>query len=222
MPNIEEYLALITSEHTLKPKFTGTVSLSVAPLVKVQELLARMQSDVFDLDEATGASLDMVGEWIGLSRRIDAPISGVYFAFDTAGLGFDQGVWQGPSDPTTGITVLDNDTYRLALRAKIGTNMWDGTMEGTKAIMDLVFSEPGTNAFVEDNQDMSMNIVIVGNPPSALILALIAGGYISIKPSTVRVAIVMVPSVIGAPVFGFDANNEFIGGFDTGAWGTEI
>lgn len=221
MAAVEEYLALITSEHALKPKFTGTVALSVAPFVRLRNVFDQMSSSTFDLDNALGKSLDMIGEWIGLSRNINVPISGVYFAFDTPGLGFDQGVWKGPFDPDTGIVSLDDDTYRLALRAKIGINMWDGTFEKTKDVMELIFTDVGTNAFIEDNQDMSMNLVIAGTPPSALILALITGGYIKIKPSTVRVAIYMVASAPG-PIFGFDADNEFISGFDTGAWGTVL
>lgn len=222
MATVEEYLALITSEHAVKPKFVSTVALSVAPLVRLRVVMDEMQSTTFDLDDAKGKSLDMIGEWVGLSRNVNVPISGVYFSLDIVGLGFDQGVWKGPFDPDTGIVVLDDDTYRLALRAKIGTNMWDGTMESTKPIMDLVFDDPGTHAFIEDNQDMSMNIVIAGTPPTALTLALLTSGYIKIKPSTVRVAIFMVASDPGAPIFGFDASNEFISGFDTGAWGTVI
>ncbi|MGC7970039.1 DUF2612 domain-containing protein, partial [Salmonella enterica] len=67
----------------------------------------------FDLDQAIGVQLDAVGEWVGISRNITVPLAGVYFSFDIAGLGFDQGVWKGPFDPDTGLTTLDDDTYRL-------------------------------------------------------------------------------------------------------------
>ena len=122
----------------------------------VRDLYAGMP-DTFDLDLAVGAQLDTVGRWIGLGRRVATPISGVYFALDIEGLGMDQGVWQGPFDPDNGLTVLDDDTYRLLLRAKIGANHWDGTLETSAAILNQIF-QGGTHVLIEDNGDMSVDI----------------------------------------------------------------
>ena len=86
----------------------------------------------------------------------------------------DQGVWQGPFDPDNGLTVLDDDTYRLLLRAKIGANHWDGTLETSAAILNQIF-QGGTHVLIEDNGDMSVDIGVAGAPPSALFLALLTG-----------------------------------------------
>lgn len=66
---------------------------------------------------------------------------------DVNDLGFDQGAWKGPFDPDNGITTLDNEAYRTLLRAKIGANHWDGTLESSKAILDLVFNPDGHQPF---------------------------------------------------------------------------
>ncbi|KWE70568.1 hypothetical protein WL77_12260 [Burkholderia ubonensis] len=220
MADLNDYTALITSEHRDKPRFAATVAAVVQPLVDQMNLLASMPGK-FDLDVAVGDQLDAVGLWVGVSRRIRTPLTGIYFSFDIAGLGFDQGIWKGPFDPDTGLTVLDDDTYRLVIRAKIGANHWDGTLEQSAAILNSIFGAD-THVFIEDHQDMSMTIGISGKVPSAVFLALLAGGYIPLKPEGVRVNYTIVTTVDGAPMFGFDMNNQFVAGFDTGAWGKAV
>lgn len=139
MADLTDYSGLITSEHNQRPKFMAVVEALAQPMVDLQNVLGSMPGE-FDLDSAVGAQLDAVGEWVGISRVVNTPLTGVYFSFDTAGLGFDQGVWKGPFDPDTGLTRLDDETYRLVLRAKIGANHWDGTLESSKAILNAIFS----------------------------------------------------------------------------------
>ncbi|SPD47492.1 protein of unknown function [Cupriavidus neocaledonicus] len=80
----------------------------------------------------------------------------------------------------------------------------------------------GTYVFIQDNQDMSMTIGVAGKVPSAVFLALLEGGYIPLKPEGVRVNYVIVTSVDGVPMFGFDVANQYVMGFDAGAWGTPL
>ncbi|TJZ75568.1 DUF2612 domain-containing protein [Chitiniphilus eburneus] len=216
MASAEDYVGLIAGGHRGKPKFTAMVGV-VAGAFADQNNVAAELAEEFDLDNAIGAQLDVVGEWVGISRRVNTLLTGVYFSLDTDGLGFDQGVWKGPFDPDSGLTVLDDETYRLLIRAKIGANHWDGTMEGSKSILDLIF-QGDTHVFVEDNQDMTMTVGVSGKPPSALFLALLTGGYIPIKPEGVRINYYIVTPSDG-PLFGFDLNNEYVAGFDTGVWG---
>lgn len=69
---------------------------------------------------------------------------------------------------------------------------------------------------------MSMTIGIAGKVPSAVFLALLAGRYIPLKPEGVRVAYTIVTSVDGAPLFGFEMDNDRVAGLDTGVWGTAL
>ncbi|VWB98574.1 DUF2612 domain-containing protein [Burkholderia lata] len=220
MPDLTDYTALITSEHSDKPRFIATVSALVQPLVDQMNLLASMPAK-FDLDVAVGDQLDTIGVWVGVSRRIRTPLTGVYFSFDIAGLGFDQGTWKGPFDPDTGLTILDDDTYRLVMRAKIGANHWDGTLEQSAAILNSIF-DADTHVFIEDHQDMSMTIGIAGKVPPATFLALLSGGYIPLKPEGVRVNYTIVTTVDGSPLFGFDMSNQLVAGFDVGAWSRPV
>ncbi|EKS9840574.1 DUF2612 domain-containing protein [Burkholderia cepacia] len=217
MAELTDYTALVTSEHSDKPRFMATIGTLVQPLVDQMGVLQSMPGK-FDLDNAVGVQLDDVGVWVGVSRKIRTPLTGIYFSFDIAGLGFDQGTWKGPFDPDTGLTVLDDDTYRLVIRAKIGANHWDGTLESSAAILNSIF-DSDTHVFIEDHQDMSMTIGIAGKVPPATFLALLSGGYIPLKPEGVRVDYTIVTTVDGAPLFGFDMNSPLVAGFDTGVWG---
>ncbi|WP_143296080.1 DUF2612 domain-containing protein, partial [Burkholderia pseudomallei] len=135
MADLTDYTVLITSEHSDKPRFMASVSALVQPLVEQMNVLESMPGK-FDRDNVIGVQLDDVGLWVGVSRKIRTPLTGVYFSFDIAGLGFDQGTWKGPFDPDTGLTILDDDTYRLVIRAKIGANHWDGTLQQSAAILN--------------------------------------------------------------------------------------
>lgn len=220
MADVTDYTGKITSEHADKPKFSAMVAAVAQCFVDAQNGLAAMPA-AFDLDGAVGKQLDSVGLWVGVSRIVATPLTGVYFSFDTAGLGFDQGVWKGPFDPDTGVTSLDDDTYRLLIRARIGANHWDGTLAGTKAILEQIFNGD-THVYLQDNQDMSITVGISGKVPSALFLALLSGGYIPIKPQAVRVSYYLVTSADGAPLFGFDMGNDYVAGFDAGAWAAPL
>ncbi|MFA9439388.1 DUF2612 domain-containing protein [Uliginosibacterium sp. sgz301328] len=218
MATADDYVGLITSEHNDKPKYVAMVR-ALASAIADQNNVTSSLPDLFSLDSAVGVQLDAVGLWVGISRIVAVPIDNVYFSFDIDGLGFDLGVWKGPYDPDSGLTHLDDDTYRLFLRAKIGANNWDGTLGQSKAILDLIFNG-GTYVFIQDNQDMSMDIVVSGDIPSPVFMAILFGGYLPLKPEGVRVNGYYSTSAYGAPVFGFDVDNQYIGGFDRGAWAT--
>lgn len=112
--------------------------------------------------------------------------------------------------------MLEDDTYRLVAHAKIGPNHWDDTLESSAVTRSIIFGAD-THVFIEDHQDMSMTVGIVGKVPSAVFLALLAGGYIPLKREGVRVNYAIVTRVDTVSLFGFDVSDQYIAGFDTGA-----
>src|ERR1700761_2587677 len=115
--DVSKYLDLVTSEHADKPNFNAMIAVLTQPFVDMQNLMASMPG-LFDLDTAIGAQLDRVGLWVGISRVLKIPLQGVYFSFDTEGLGWDQGTWKGPFDPADQLVSLGDEPYRRLLRAK--------------------------------------------------------------------------------------------------------
>ena len=219
MASVDKYTELITPWHRGKRKFTATVSAVAQCFTDQQNAMSSMVM-AFDLDNALGVQLDAVGLWVGIGRNVKTPFAGVYFSLDVAGVGFNQGVWKGPFDPTTGITTLDDDTYRLLIKAKIAANHWDGTMEQSATVLQLIFGSTAP-VFIEDNQDMTMNIGLAGAPPTALFVALLTGGYVPLRPEGVRIANFVISNT-NAPLFGFDMKNQYVAGFNQGAWGTVL
>ena len=206
------YTGLITSEHREKPKFKVLVAMVAGSFADITNAAASL-NEAFDLDTAIGAQLDAIGLWIGLSRKVLVPISGVYFSFDTAGLGWEQGSWKGPYDPDSGITSLDDETYRTMLRAKIAANHWDGTLGHYRQIMLQAFGSFGVTVVPVDNQDMTMDVYFFGGVMPAVVISLLENGYLLMKAAAVRINGYHVN-----PVFGFDHSDVYFAGFDTGYW----
>lgn len=215
MAQASDYTGLITSEHSSKPRFSAMVAAVAQCFVDQQNLVNSLPAS-FDLDTAIGAQLDIIGLWVGITRNVKTPLN-VYFSLDTANLGFDQGNWQGPFDPSTGLTSLDDGTYRTLLRAKIAANSWDGTIPAAASAYANLFAGSGSLIFIQDNQDMTMTVGVSGAIPSALLRALFSGGYLPLRPEGV-LANYVVPSVNNTPLFGMDVTNSYIAGFDSGSW----
>ena len=183
MPQISDYISLIPSQNASAPKFVAMVSVLAQAFVDEQNTLG---SATFDLDTATGVSLDYIGQWVGLSRSVSG-VAGtalpVYFSFDTADLGFDQGIIYGPYDMPSGIAVMDDPTYRFMIRVKIAANNWDGTLDQLQAIllMLLPYSDPVVNNVV----DVTATQVQAYNPAPAsldnLVQSLPSATYVFIE-----------------------------------------
>ena len=181
----DEYLALVTQEHSDKPKFMATVKTSVSPFAKVQEILRSMPKE-FDVDYATGVQLDTVALWVGVTRKIAIPIDGYYFTWDdVASDGWENGVWKGIGDPDSGFTNLPDDLFRLLIKGKISANNWKGDIAGAYSTLSKVFNV-GSAITIKDNQNMTMTVTIQASALPAVQRALITQGYIPIKPAGVK------------------------------------
>lgn len=218
MRTLQDYLALIPSANAVQPKFEAFITALCQPGADIQQALLAAR-DAFNILSAVGVQLDQVGEWVGRSRSILVPITGVFFSLDDATLGLDYGIWYTNYD-TNGLVSLDDTTYRRLLQATIIAAHWDGTITKAASAYAILTGDM-TSVFIVDNQDMSMTVALAGNLPPPLILSLILGGYVPLKPSGVLVNYV-VTSVSGSPIFGLDVENEYVSGLDVGAWGTFV
>jgi len=226
---MSKYTDRITNYHRGKPLFVDHVDLSTRPLTDVSVAMYGLIS-AFDIDEAIGVQLDALGEWIGRSRIVSQPISGVYFSFDTAGLGWDQGVWQGPYDPDAGYTSLSDETYRIIMKAKIAINNWNGQNDSLPPILEAALEGSGLKMQIVDNQDMTIAVWVFPETDISLVsrelISAIKQGYLTVKAAGVWAGDVQTPSIltpsVGSKFFGFDIDNDYIAGFDDGAWGVNI
>lgn len=156
---INKYLDNITSQHRDKPKFISWLSKSLT-LIDHAYMATKSIDINFDLDNAIGKQLDTLGIMIGRKRTLTfQPMHG--------------------HNP-----ILDDETYRLVLKAKVAMNMWNGTIPQMYEIWDNIFKDIGLQ--IEDNQDMSFNAYVTGYV-NQIRQELIQHGYIVPKPEGVRV-----------------------------------
>ena len=221
MATLETYLGLVTSFHRGRPKYAATLSSLLQPFVDLQNQVGELPAD-FDIDAALGSQLDVVGLWLDRDRTIIVQINPGWFAFDSVEYGFDLGIWKGPYDPETGRANLDDETFRTFLRAKIAADNWDGTIASAMVAYTILFSvSPNSLFFIDDKGDSTIVKCVAGKIPPLLLLAELLADFLPLKPMGVAETFA-ITSVDGAPLFGFDVDNEYIAGFDKGALGVPL
>lgn len=105
--------------------------------------------------------------------------------------------------------VLSDADYRILLRAKIAQNQWDGTIDSLYSVWQELF--PGGIIIINDEQDMSATIILAG-AFSPTTISMISNGLIVPRPEGVQYNYVFG----NLPLFGFDRNDTYVAGFDTG------
>ena len=178
------YTALLT--HLYGPKTQAFLYALLKKFDDVSQCLVQMDT-ALDLDVAVGPQLDMLGQVVGAARTV----------------GFQ---------PSGGVSpVLDDETYRILIKARIGWNQWDGTIDSLYALWARLF--PGGQIVILDNQNMTATITLTGAFTS-ITQDLINNGYIIPRPEGVEYTF-----LFGTlPYFGFGSSPGFIAGFDTGHW----
>ena len=151
------YLNLITSEFRDKPKYIAMLTGVFGQFVSTANLMAYINS-CLDPDIATGAQLDLIGQYIGQSRKL---------VFDVTGLE----------------TALSDEDYRFLLKAKIAQQAWDGTIEGIYKIWNELFDQAMFS--IVDNQDMTCQLVINPATLTQIQIELILLNVIVPKPAGV-------------------------------------
>lgn len=204
------YTDLITSEHNKRPNFVAVVQALTQPLADCTQALEALPV-AFSLDNAVGVQLDAVGRWVGLSRVITVPLDQPFFSWDTPGKGWNQAPWKRPYTSDVGMSSLDDDAYRTALKAKVAKNYWQGTNEELEAILADALLDLGVILVPVDHMDMTVTIHIQGEL-SPQMLQMVERGFITPKAMGVRINNVD-DGGGGALWFALDSNNA---GLDAG------
>ena len=148
--------------------------------------LAVSMDDEFDIDHATGVQEDVLGEFVGAERTL-------------------------PYQPRKGISPeLDNAAYRKLLLAKIAKNQWKGGIYDIKELWNALF---GKGIIIQDNQDMSIDVLAIGINDQ-ITKEMVQQGLIVPKPQGVRVNYYFADRA----VFGYDIETDTIKGYDHADW----
>lgn len=171
--DLKPYLDLITSQHRNSPRYMAWVRFLVS-LFDV-DIGMGLQS-LFNVHKARGQQLDILGEWVGTDRGFP-PISPIP--------GYEEG--------------LTDDTYRRLMLAKIVRNQFKGQQGDLQNLWESVF-ESDILAVFRDNQDMTMDVELIGNY-TPIDIELVLHGYIVPKPLGVGMKVNMT-TIINAETLG--------------------
>ena len=213
-PSVDNYLNLLTSQYQNSPRLLAWVRSYLEIVEDIRELAENL-SYYFSLWRViTPKSVAYVNQALTVK---DGDFDFVEFEA-CVGVQLDiLGVILGQSRkvdfiPTGGISsTLDDDTYRLLLKSKILKNQWDGRAATIQEAWKDLFT--GGKIIIQDNQNMTVAVTMEG-AFSSIILDLIANGYIIPRPQGV-----LMSYYYGTlPFFGFDRQDDYVAGFDTGNW----
>jgi hypothetical protein len=150
-----EYQLLLLKQYFQKAKAKAEIGAWASAGFDAFQLYEAFAS-AFDLDTAIGAQLDIIGKWVGIKRS-------------QAG------------------SALSDDDYRFLIRCKIGVNNVQAVMvsDDGRSIQDIVRFVFGNAAFVLDNQDMSLSLVLSEDTNIEHLLLVLKLGLLP-KPQAVR------------------------------------
>jgi hypothetical protein len=220
-PTVQSYLDLITSQYQNSPKYLHWIRTYLEMVMDIRRLANSLmcyfsfnriidpdagyienawtiREDVdftfFNFEACVGDQLDILGVILGQSRN-------VYFKAEP---------FSSPPVDARNVT-LDDDTYRILLKSRIYFNHWDGKAQSLQEKWSQLFV--GGVITIVDNQDMSMDVLITGAMDETIV-DLIQNDYIIPRPQGVQINYYYGTM----PFFGFDRQDDYIAGFDTGNW----
>lgn len=184
-------------------------------LIKQQEALQKVFKDLLQkrsIEEATGAQLDIIGEIVGQPRELLSADLFPFFGFQGAPLAGSMGdlsnpmlgeKWYSFGQPIGASILMDDDTYRLFIKAKILKNNTASTPEEFLSFMNFMFGTTNTMYLAEDAASYT---ILFGRELSTLEQVLL--NYVSTNNGY---ASRLIPKTVGVRVnFGyFQAGNYF-------------
>lgn len=157
----EMYANLLILQYLNKPKAHAMVRAQALPVIMDQLPIA--VQNAFSITTAVGVQLDVIGKYVGASRR-----------------GYT----------LTGPVVLDDDDFRQLIKLVIIKNNAGSSLATIQALLAQNF--PG-QIFISDNQTMGLNYVLLESiGTSDLLEVIVTGGYLP-APMGVQVSATIVP-----------------------------
>lgn len=216
---IEYYQNLLIKQYWEKPNAYAEAGVIADGYGKVYDLLTDVVVG-FDLDNAEGHQLDIIGRIIGVPRVVPFVLPKVAFGFEQNpnSRGFASkfnstrpgAPFQSKFAPAYTPQQLNDFDYRFFIRAKIANNIVAAVIASDEriSIQDVINTAFDGRAYVLDNQDMTLTLYV---SPEVDVdrLRLIQQIGLLPKPQAVRYKVI----VQAAPeeTFGFSSNTDSVG-----------
>lgn len=167
--NVDDYLSLAETQHSPRPKFMAVLRKYLEHVQAASDIAESMHEN-FSVDTGEGDQLDVIGQIVGVNRNY--PYQGAEYTTES----------------------MDDDQYRLVLRATIAKDAWSGTFHSYADTWNEIFSGQAVSAVVVDRavtsdvgdkKVMACRVYIDGDFDDD-IARLITAGYVFPKPMGVE------------------------------------
>jgi len=211
---IESYEKLLIKQYWRSPKARADIAFRLGTLAPIADVLLGL-ADAFDIDQAVGHQLDVIGRIVGLNRRVQTFGILEFFGFrgHTGARGFGQAPFYRRSELKYGWTTLGDESYRRFLKAKIAINNVKAKMIAPDylSIQGAIQLASDGRAWVVDNYDMSLTLYVDPGVPLSELRLLLDLGLLA-RPQGVYYKVIQAAQ---DGYFGF-ANNPASLGFGVG------
>ena len=213
---IESYEKLLIKQYWRSPKARADIALRLGTLAPIADVLLGL-ADAFDVDQAVGRQLDIIGRIVGLNRRVQTFEILEFFGFrgHTGARGFGQAPFYRRGEPKYGWTTLGDESYRRFLKAKIAINNVKAKMIAPDylSIQGAIQLASDGRAWVVDNYDMSLTLYVDPGVPLSELRLLLALWLLA-RPQGVYFKVIQAAQ---DGYFGFSSNPN-AKGFGVGTW----
>ena len=155
---MSNYSDLLIYQYIKKPKAKATIDAIMGEYDKLADNAIDLLNQ-WDIDQARGFSLDIIGRRVGVSRTLPSAVSKGYFGYlnSIQGEPWGEGVWYRIGESLGDTLVLNDSDYRFLIRAKILKNFQNGTMDYILNALRFLLTE---DANIEDNLNMTATVYL--------------------------------------------------------------
>ena len=166
-----DYANLLIKQYWEKPKAAAEIGMMAGTWRKTFEWIDSF-SDEFDLDNATGDRLDIIGRIVGIKRIVPFVVPKIAFGFDenVNARGFDdkfspladRAPFQDKFERAYTSLQIDDTAYRFFIRARIAKNVGGPYLADDQglAIQEVVSALFDGLAYAIDKKDMTLNLYV--------------------------------------------------------------
>jgi len=209
-----DYVNLLIKQYWEKPKASAEVEFKAGVWRKTFEWIDSF-SDEFDLDNATGDRLDIIGRIVGINRIVPFVVAKIAFGFseNANARGFedkfnplvDRAQFQDKFERDYTSLQLDDIAYRFFIRAKISRNTGGPYLVDDRAlsIQDSVNTLFSGSAYVIDQKNMTLVLYVSPRFNFERLLAIIR---LDLLPKPQGVSYKIITEAGPGETFGFSEN----------------